>query len=250
MVKQWSCGVGACPRNIVVLIMCLIKVTDCFLIISRKNFQQREQSGGTHYVPKCKYYHAYHSLNCLSIHTWTPKIRVSFQSAQLDSPRVLFEMIICSKDFVLSLITVYFSFIQQHHLKSYNITVSKVFCLGCSAAEGKLSVLFCYYSLVVLLYFIATMILVTASDEFISNLVEYLICSAGGYRNECKEHKERAVQSLATGFVLLTGTTILFSFINLAHFMYIVRFHAVKKVMQKHFKHCARIPQQYTHTFL
>jgi len=114
--------------------------------------------------------------------------------------------------------------------------------LGCSAAEGKLGVLFCYYSLVVLSYSTATMILVTASDDFISNFVEYLSCSAGGYQDECKEHKERAVQSLATGFALLTGAFILFSFINLVHFMYIVRFQAVKKVIRKHFKQCACIP--------
>ena len=80
------------------------------------------------------------------------------------------------------------------------------------------------------------MLIITTFDEFISNFVKYLICSAGGYRDECEEHRKRAVQSLATGFALFTVANILFSFINLAHFMYIVRFQALKEGIQKYFR--------------
>jgi len=131
-----------------------------------------------------------------------------------------------------------FSFTQKHHLKANNITVLKVFCLNWSAAEGKLSILFFYYSLIVLSYSTATMLIVTASDEHLDNFVKYSICSVGGYQDKCEKHREKALQSLATGLALFTVAIILFSFINLAHFLYIIRFQAVKNFMQKYFRQC------------
>jgi len=121
-------------------------------------------------------------------------------------------------------------------LKSSNITVAKIFCVGCSNGEVKLSLLFGYYILVMLSYFSAHLVHLMTKDELVANTDKYIACSLGGAREECDKYKEEGVKLLDTALVFLTISILLYSMTNLMHLLYIIRFKALKDAMRKIFK--------------
>jgi len=107
--------------------------------------------------------------------------------------------------------------------------------MGCSGVEIKLSLLFCYYILVMLSYFSAHMVHLMTKDELVTNTDKYVACSLGGAREECEEYKMAAVKSLDTTLVLTTIAILLYSMINFTHLMYVIHFQTVKETMVKIF---------------
>ena len=51
---------------------------------------------------------------------------------------------------------------------------------------------------------------------------DYILCSAGGYKEECEVHRENAEASLNATFVLSVFVGLLISFMNLSHLAYVV----------------------------
>ena len=127
-------------------------------------------------------------------------------------------------------------FLQNHHLKSNNIAFSKVFCLGFSVPEIKLFLLFCYYMLTMLIYFITVVAHLLATDTLTASTNKYLVCSAGGDREQCEEHRERAEASLIGAISLTMLIVILYSLVNLSHLVYVIHFPTVKKTIQRLYK--------------
>jgi len=124
-------------------------------------------------------------------------------------------------------------FLQKHHLESNNITISKIFCLGFSVPEIKLFLLFCYYMLAMLIYFIAVVAHLLATDTVTVSTNRYLVCSAGGDREECEKYRLIAENSLIGAISLTMLTVILHSLFNLSHLLYVIHLPTVKKIIQR-----------------
>jgi len=124
-------------------------------------------------------------------------------------------------------------FLQKHHLESNNITISKIFCLSFSVPEIKLFFLFCYYMLAMLIYFIAVVAHLLATDTLTTSTNRYLVCSAGGDREECQKYRQRAENSLIGAISLTMLTVILHSLFNLSHLVYVIHLPTVKKIIQR-----------------
>ena len=105
--------------------------------------------------------------------------------------------------------------------------------MGYSDAEIKLSLLFCYYILVMLSYFSAHMVHLMTKDELVAHTDKYVACSLGGAREECDEYKMEAVKLLDSVLALSTIAVLLYSLINFTHLLYVIRFQAVKDAMRK-----------------
>ena len=58
--------------------------------------------------------------------------------------------------------------------------------------------------------------------DYNMNSNEYILCSAGGYKEECEVYREKAEASLNVTFVLSVFVGLLIAFMNLSHLMYIV----------------------------
>ena len=105
---------------------------------------------------------------------------------------------------------------------SKNITVSKVFCLGYSIPEVKLTMLFCYYTITFFMYFCAVIAYLQEVDEYNANIGEYIFCSAGGFKEECEIHRVRAERSTILSTVLIIISLLLYTLINIIHLLYVV----------------------------
>ncbi|XP_065911428.1 uncharacterized protein [Dysidea avara] len=111
---------------------------------------------------------------------------------------------------------------RKHHFMSKNITVSKVFCLGYSIPEVKLTMLFCYYTITFFMYFCAVIAYLQEVDEYNANIGEYIFCSAGGFKEECEIHRVRAERSTVLSTVLIIISLLLYTLINIIHLLYVV----------------------------
>ena len=131
-------------------------------------------------------------------------------------------------------ITVYYTLLQKHHLKSENIAVSRIFCLHCTTAEIKLYLLFFYYG-ITMFSFITTIATFLRSISSLNKHVEdFIICSAGGYKEECEMYREKAVQSFTAAYVMITIAGILISLLNFSHLMFVVNFSKVMQTTRKY----------------
>ena len=59
-------------------------------------------------------------------------------------------------------------------------------------------------------------------DDYDMYTNDYILCSAGGYKEECEIHRENAEASLNITFVLSVFVGLLISFMNLSHLTYVV----------------------------
>lgn len=135
---------------------------------------------------------------------------------------------------VIALSFIYVSFFcQEHHWKSSNINISRIFCLGYSVPEVKLTLLFCYYAVNFLVYLIALIVyLYLLVGPYGSNVFIYQFCSAGGYKEQCEIYKEKAEDSYIPTNIMSTLSVILFSMINFTHLVYIVHITTVKQAVK------------------
>lgn len=86
--------------------------------------------------------------------------------------------------------------------------------------------------LAVLVTFITVLSHLLATDEITTSSNKFLVCSAGGDREDCVEHRERAENSLVGALVLTMITTALYSLINLSHLVYVIHFPALKEAVK------------------
>ena len=87
--------------------------------------------------------------------------------------------------------------------------------------------------------FITTIATFLRSISSLNKHVEdFIICSAGGYKEECEMYREKAVQSFTAAYVMITIAGILISLLNFSHLMFVVNF---SKVMQTTRKYVASI---------
>ena len=77
-------------------------------------------------------------------------------------------------------------------------------------------------------------------DNYNMHSNEYILCSAGGYKEECEMQREKVRESFIVTFVFSILNTILVSFINLSHLMYVVNISEVIKSTKKYLVICCK----------
>ena len=131
-------------------------------------------------------------------------------------------------------------FFQKHHLESNNVAVSKMFCLYCRIPETKLYLLFFYYAITMTFFIYSLVSFLLSIDNYNMHSNEYILCSAGGYKEECEIQREKVRESFIVTFVFSILNTILVSFINLSHLMYVVNIPEVIKSTKKYLVICCK----------
>ena len=87
--------------------------------------------------------------------------------------------------------------------------------------------------LAMLIYFIAVVAHLLATDTLTTSSNKYLVCSAGGDREDCEEHRERAENSLIVAISLTMLSVIMHSLFNLSHLAYVIHFPTVNRIIRR-----------------
>ena len=88
-----------------------------------------------------------------------------------------------------------------------------------------------------MLFFIYTLVtLLRSIDAYNMYSLDYIICSAGGFKGECEMYRENAEGSFTVTFVLSIFICVLISFLNLSHLMYVVNIAKLVECIQT--KYC------------
>ena len=119
---------------------------------------------------------------------------------------------------------------------SKNVSFYKVFCLRYSIPEVKMTLLFCYYAVTFFVYFCAVVAYFQEADKYSTNIEKYIFCSAGGFKEECEMHREKAERSVVPSTVLIIIGLLLYTFINVIHLLYVVHIPTVWNSIRKVFK--------------
>ena len=71
-------------------------------------------------------------------------------------------------------------------------------------------------------------------DNLNVHVKNYIVCSAGGLKEECEMHRKDAERSSKTASVLFHFSTTLLTFINLSHLVFVVNIPKVMRAIQKY----------------
>ena len=92
-----------------------------------------------------------------------------------------------------------------------------------------------------MLFFIYVLVTFLRSiDAYTSYSLNYVICSAGGFKEECEIYRENAEGSFTVTVVLSICITVLISFLNLSHLMYVVNMGKLRKCTQSCMMTCCK----------
>ena len=75
-------------------------------------------------------------------------------------------------------------------------------------------------------------------DDYNMNTNNYILCSAGGYKEDCETQKNNVGGSLIVTFVFSILIIMLVSFINLSHLLYIVNIPELIRGTKKYLTIC------------
>ena len=74
-----------------------------------------------------------------------------------------------------------------------------------------------------MLFYIYTLVtLLRSIDAYNMYTESYMMCSAGGFNEECEMYREKADKSFTATFVLSIFVSVLLPFVNLSHLLYVV----------------------------
>ena len=104
-----------------------------------------------------------------------------------------------------------------------------------STPETKLTILFSYYCITVTLLLIHLVVTLRSIDTATKNLINFTLCSAGGYREECDDFRETLHQSLVPAIVFDLISTTFIAFGNIINLLYVLQYQDVKKKINKIF---------------
>ena len=117
-----------------------------------------------------------------------------------------------------------------------NETLLKIVFSGLKTfPEFKLWVLFIYYWIAILTRFIFNAILLRDTDCVNQHLNDYIFCSFGGYRDECRVFLEQLQEETVDWLVIDCISTLLISFLNLFNLFFVIQFSDVKATLKKLF---------------
>ena len=79
------------------------------------------------------------------------------------------------------------------------------------------------------------MVTLRSIDTATENVINFTLCSAGGYREECDGFREALHQGLIPAIVFDNLFTIFFAFINIINLLFVLQYQDAKKVLSKFF---------------
>ena len=122
------------------------------------------------------------------------------------------------------------NFVIQDYLKLNSFAG---FCLHLSVGEIKLCILFCYYVFTLFVYLTMLIVHIRSINGIATAYNKYVLCSAGGRREECDKYLDQYNAKLTPVTLLIMITFILSPLINLSHLMYMIHLPTVKRAFQK-----------------
>jgi len=120
-------------------------------------------------------------------------------------------------------------------MSGYKSTLTS-FCMGYSAVEVKLLLLFCYYAINFLVYLTALVVYLYVLNKYGVSFFDYQVCSAGGFKEECEVHREKIEDLYIPSTVMSMLSVILFSVINFCHLMYVIHYQSARKTLRNALK--------------
>ena len=114
-------------------------------------------------------------------------------------------------------------------------TLLKLVFTGFKTSEFKLWVLFLYYWITILIRATFSVVLLRNMDHISQHLSDYIFCSFGGYRDECRIFQEQLQNDAVLWLVVDCISILLLSFVNLFNLFFVIQFSDVKASFKKLF---------------
>ena len=114
-------------------------------------------------------------------------------------------------------------------------TLLKLVFTGFKTSEFKLWVLFVYYWITILIRATFNAVLLRNMDHISQPLSDYIFCSFGGYRDECRVFQEQLQNEAVLWLVIDCISILLISFVNLFNLFFVIQFSDVKAFHRKLF---------------
>ena len=104
-----------------------------------------------------------------------------------------------------------------------------------STSEFKLWILFWYYWIAILTRLIFTALSLRSSDNINKYLDEYLFCSLGGYRDECRVYENQLQEETVPLLIMSYISFMLISFAHFINLFFVIQFSDAKETLKKLF---------------
>ena len=101
--------------------------------------------------------------------------------------------------------------------------------------EFKLWILFLYYWIAILVQLISIAVSLQKTDAINKYLGDYILCSLGGYRDECRVYNEQLQDETLLPLVVNYIATVLLSFTHLINLFFEIPFANAKKRLKRLF---------------
>ena len=104
-----------------------------------------------------------------------------------------------------------------------------------STSEFKLWILFLYYWIAILTRLIFIALLLRSTDNINKYLDEYIYCSVGGYRDECRVYEKQLQEETIPLLIMSYTSTLLMSFAHLINLFFVIQFSDAKETLKRLF---------------
>ena len=101
-------------------------------------------------------------------------------------------------------------------------------------------IIFFYYGITALFFIYTSVTFLHSGDDLAMHSNNFILCSAGGYKEECEVHREKAGRSFTATSVLVILFGISLSFLNWTHLLYVVNISKVIKTTRKYITTCCK----------
>lgn len=117
--------------------------------------------------------------------------------------------------------------------KPKRLHILRLLFTGFRTSEFKLWILFLYYWIIILsrLNFIAVSLRNT--DNTNKYLDDYIFCSLGGYKDECRVYEEQLQEETVALLVMSYISTVLLSFVHLINLFFVIPFSDAKETLKR-----------------
>jgi len=117
-----------------------------------------------------------------------------------------------------------FQKIQLPRNKRYKKQIPIKDIIKYSTPEVKLIILFSYYSVTVILILIRLVVNLRSISTAVENVADFTLCSAGGYRMECDDHRQKLHNNMTTSVIFDLISTIFMALVNFINLLYVLHY--------------------------
>ena len=125
-------------------------------------------------------------------------------------------------------------FLNTQKLSSASRFSFKKFFVTLSVPEAKLLILFCFYWIAISLILHTVSFVIRNGDRALEKAQDFVLCSAGGYREECRPLEENLVDgNTIAGMVLVVTMNLFLTSASWANLFFLIQYQDLKILFRR-----------------